>query len=344
MADAHELFRVLLADDLIDDRAGDLRGDAGADRGGAGIGLMQHLHEHQAGDEIDLFLPDGLFLGGIVVILRLGDESDHRERRGVLGRVGEILRHAALDARDAADLLEILEQLLVAVDLDLILGALHADALGAHEDDGVGAVHDGGLDRAAARLDDVDRVAGRQELAGGGAGGAGHVHLDESAGAGHARDGDVAGDLRLAVLDENVRLHDLLGVYLPDGDLVETLVALDDGLVDRERGDAGGDVAAVAVPVNDRVGDGDLGERVVHVAARLLARADDGELARQRIGAGQTVDLALIGGTEDLQDHGVALGAGSRQIVFLEENALAGTGAHDDAGNSVLIHGILFPS
>ena len=305
---------------------------------------MQHLHEHQAGDKIDLFLPDGLFLGGIVVILRLGDEGDHRERRGVLGRVGEILRHAALDARDAADLLEILEQLLVAVDLDLILGALHADALGAHEDDGVGAVHNGGLDRAAARLDDVDRVAGRQELAGGGAGGAGHVHLDESAGAGHARDGDVAGDLRLAVLDENVRLHDLLGVYLPDGDLVETLVAFDDGLVDRERGDAGGDVAAVAVPVNDRIGDGDLGERVVHVAARLLARADDGELARQRIGAGQTVDLALIGGTEDLQDHGVALGAGSRQIVFLEENALAGTGAHDDAGNSVLIHGVLFPS
>ena len=344
MADAHELFRVLLADDLIDDRAGDLRGDAGADRGGAGIGLMQHLHEHQAGDKIDLVLPDGLFLGGIVVILRLGDKGDHRERRGVLGGVGEILRHAALDARDAADLLKILEQLLVAVDLDLILGALHADALGAHEDDGVGAVHDGGLDGAAAGLDDVHHVAGGQQLAGGGAGSAGHIHLNGGGGAGHAGDLGVAGDLGLAVLHHHVGLHQLLGVGLPDGDLVEALMAADDGLVDGKGSHAGGDVAAVAVPVHDRVGDGDLGERVVHVAAGLLARADDGELARQRIGAGQTVDLALIGGTEDLQDHGVALGAGSRQIVFLEENALAGTGAHDDAGNSVLIHGVLFPS
>ena len=121
-------------------------------------------------------------------------------------------------------------------------------------------------------------------------------------------------------------------------------MALHDGLVDRKRGNAGGDVAAVAVPVNDGVGDGDLGERVVHVAAGLLARADDSELARQGIGTGQTVDLALVGGTEDLQDHGVALGAGGGQIVFLEENALAGTGTHDNAGNSVLVHGVLFPS
>ena len=115
-------------------------------------------------------------------------------------------------------------------------------------------------------------------------------------------------------------------------------MAADDGLVDGEGGDTGGDVAAVAVPVHLGVGDGHLGKGVVHIGAGHGAGANDGQLAGQGVGAGQAVDLTLVGRTEDAEDDLVTLGTGRWQIVLLQENALAGSGAHDHARDSELIH------
>ena len=115
-------------------------------------------------------------------------------------------------------------------------------------------------------------------------------------------------------------------------------MAADDGLVDGKGRHAGRDVAAVAVPVHLGVGDGHLGEGIVHIGAGHGAGADDSQLAGQWVGAGQAVDLALIGGTENAQDDFVPLRAGRGQVVFLQENTLAGARAHNHTGNSKLIH------
>lgn len=159
MADADDLLLVDVLNHLVDQGALDLGSGPGAGRCRSRVGLVQDLHEHQPGDKVHLVLLDLLLPGGIVVVLGLGDEGYHGEGRAVLGGVGGILGHADHGGADAPDLLQVRQQLGVAVDLLLALRALHPHGLGAGEHHGVGAVHDGYLDGAAAGLDHVHRVA-----------------------------------------------------------------------------------------------------------------------------------------------------------------------------------------
>ena len=101
--------------------------------------------------------------------------------------------------------------------------------------------------------------------------------------------------------------------------------------------DAGGNIAAVAAVINHRTVDAHLSEGVVHVGVVTGGRADDSQLARQRVRTGQTVDLADIGAAEDGEDGFITQGLVLGKIVFLDKNAFTGTRAHDHAGNPHLI-------
>jgi hypothetical protein len=60
-------------------------------------------------------------------------------------------------------------------------------------------------------------------------------------------------------------------------------------------------------------------------------RADDGELAGQRIGTAEPVDLTAVRRAEDGEDRPVALRRIAREIRLLEEDRLARPSAHDHA-------------
>ena len=60
------------------------------------------------------------------------------------------------------------------------------------------------------------------------------------------------------------------------------------------------------------------------------AGPDDADLAGERIGAGQTIDLARVGAAHDGQDDLFSQLGILRQVDLIEEHALAGAAAHDD--------------
>src|SRR3546814_5705786 len=98
---------------------------------------------------------------------------------------------------------------------------------------------------------------------------------------------DLLGHRRLAAVDHE------------DGDRCDRIARRHQALFDGEIADAGQDVAAVLPVVDARLVDEDLGEKIVDVDARALRRLDDGDLAGQRIGAADAVDLARIGRSEE---------------------------------------------
>jgi len=108
-------------------------------------------------------------------------------------------------------------------------------------------------------------------------------------------------------------------------------------LINGKGTDTGGNIAAVAVVVHNPLFDADLGKCVVHVRLGPGGRADDCQLAGQRIGAGQTIDLAYVRAAENLQNQIIPLLGVVRQVIRLQIDALAGAAPHNDAGNSSLI-------
>ena len=73
----------------------------------------------------------------------------------------------------------------------------------------------------------------------------------------------------------------------------------DEAALDRERPDAGEQVAAVLLVGDDRLVDEDLQEQVVDVGVVACRAAHDGDLAGQRVGAADPVDLARVGCAHD---------------------------------------------
>src|SRR5690606_28162641 len=104
----------------------------------------------------------------------------------------------------------------------------------------------------------------------------------------------------------------------------------------------GGQVAAVAAPVDEGLVDGDLPVEVIHVVIGLAALRQDHALAGAGGGAAHAVDVRGVGvGTADdaheqlvagLARHLAALG----QILQAEEHTLAGAAPHVGGGNSHL--------
>src|SRR5262249_19716662 len=79
-----------------------------------------------------------------------------------------------------------------------------------------------------------------------------------------------------------------------------------------------------------------VGEMRVRGARLAMARrADDGELAGERIGAAEAVDLPLVGRAEHTEDRPTARVFTGRQVALLEEHSFAGSATHDHASEFV---------
>jgi hypothetical protein len=71
-----------------------------------------------------------------------------------------------------------------------------------------------------------------------------------------------------------------------------------------------------------KLGHPDLGEQVIDIGARHGGRADDGNLAGQRIAAADAVDLQVMAGAHDREKHGVTIiGIGGKVRCQKERSA-----------------------
>jgi hypothetical protein len=97
--------------------------------------------------------------------------------------------------------------------------------------------------------------------------------------------------------------------------------------LDRERPDAGQDVAAVLPAADGGLVQPQLQGQVVDVGTRVLRRPDDGDLAGQRRPAAEAVDLPGVGRADEPQQQVVA-GRGVRgQVARLGVQAARGAAA-----------------
>ena len=96
-------------------------------------------------------------------------------------------------------------------------------------------------------------------------------------------------------------------------------VGLDQARLQPERRYGRQHVAAIGSGIHPRFLDGDLREKKFEVHAGLLPAAHDADLAGQRIGAAEPVDLARVGRAHHREQDGVALRDFRRQITLEEE-------------------------
>ena len=80
----------------------------------------------------------------------------------------------------------------------------------------------------------------------------------------------------------------------------------------------------------------DLAEQKIDVAIGPLRPRHDGDLARQRMGAADAVDLARIRRAHDRQEQRVARGRIGGKVVGQEIGALGGAAPKDHARNARL--------
>src|SRR5690606_73033 len=122
---------------------------------------------------------------------------------------------------------------------------------------------------------------------------------------GHPVQLEVAGFLHLAVGNRHVGDDGFLDVGLPDthhaGAVLGNARRIDQSGVDGESAGGGGQVAAVAAPVDEGLVDGDLPVEVIHVVIGLAALRQDHALAGAGGGAAHAVDVrgAAVGTADD---------------------------------------------
>lgn len=157
---------------------------------------------------------------------------------------------------------------------------------------------------------------------------------------------EVAGFLDLAAAHRHVGDDGLADIGLPDAHLADAVFRYPRRIhqpgVQGEGAGPGGEVAAVAAPVDEGLVDGDLAVEVVDVMARLAALREDHALAGAGGGAAHPVDVRGIGvGTAD-HPHEQPIArlagdpAGFRQVFQAEEHALAGAAAQVGGGDADL--------
>ena len=135
----------------------------------------------------------------------------------------------------------------------------------------------------------------------------------------------------------------LVDIGLPDAHHAHAVLRnprrIDQPGMDGEGASGGGQVAAVAAPVDEGLVDGDLAVKVVDVVVRLAAFRQDHALGGRRGGAAHAVDMRAVRIRATNHPH-KQLVAGSardlaalRQVLQAEEHALAGTATHVGGGN-----------
>ncbi len=286
-------------------------------------------------------------------------------RRHVPGRLGHerdlrrVLALACLvDAGDeahaqravGADRLEHGQCARVAIDRVLQLGAIVAQRPGLDEDGRDARVDQRGAQHAhTGHVEFIDQIPGREHGAATALFLGGRVHeleLHLGCREGHAIELEVARFLHLARGHRHVREDGLADIGLPDAHHGHAVVRharrIDQACGNRERPDCRRQVAAITAPVDERLVDRDLAEQVVDVVLSARGRRDDHGLAGAGRGATHAVDLLAVrvGAADHAQQQRIACGARHaglvRQVVQLEEHALAGAAAQIGGGDPAL--------
>lgn len=327
--------------------AGNGCGGADGHRRGTHHRVVQLAHGQRADQQVDIAGRHQLAAGGAVVAGR-GDEGDLRRVLAGRGFLGGLDQAHAQGTGDA-DPFEARQLLRVAVDLFAQLGAAVADLLGIDEHRGNPGVDHGRLEGADPRhLQVVHQVAGGEYGAAVLAvvGRVEELQHDLGRREGHSVQLEVAGFLDLAAAHRHVGDDGLADIGLPDAHLADAVFRYPRRIhqpgVQGEGAGPGGEVAAVAAPVDEGLVDGDLAVEVVDVMARLAALREDHALAGAGGGAAHPVDVRGIGvGTADHpHEQPVARLAGDpagfRQVFQAEEHALAGAAAQVGGGDADL--------
>ena len=346
MPEAHRIARAA-AGGQIHQRARHRRRRRDRDRGGAHHRVVQFAHRQRAHVEVDGIGGDGL-AGGRHIGFRRRNE---RHLRRVLARCSVLRRLDQPHAQRAghADRFQLRQCSLVFVDRRLQFAAVEADVCGVDEHGGNAGVDHRRFERAKTRhVEIIDKMPGGKH---GAAiafviGRIKEFQHDLGGGEGHAIHFEVAGFLHLSIRDRYMRENGLADIGLPDPHRERAVVrdarGIDETVGDRERPDRGGEIAAVARPIDECTVDADLTVQIVHVVVRHGCRRDDHALAgRGRRPAHAVGVLAVgIGASDHPQQQRVAHRTGrmcfERQIFQAEEHAFRRAAAQVGGGDAAL--------
>ena len=348
MAEAHRLACAATGGQ-VDQRAGHGRGRRNSHRGSTHHRVVQLAHRQRTHVEVDVAGSDGLAAGGHV-ILRWGDER-HLRRVLALERLFRRLDQAHAQRAGHADRFQLRQRRPVFVDRRLQLRAVVAEIGGVDEHGGDAGGDHRRLQRAdAGHVQRIDQVAGGEHrpavftLAL--VGRIEELQHDLGGREGHPVQLEIAGFLHLAGRHRHMGEDGLADVGLPDPHRAHAIGGharrVDVAGMQCERTGGGGQVAAVARPVDEIGVDADLSVQVVHVVPGPGGRRDDHALAGAGSRPAQAVGLLAIGVRR--ADHPLQQAIARRprhacrfrQVLQAEEHALGGAAAHPGGGNAEL--------
>ncbi len=145
------------------------------------------------------------------------------------------------------------------------------------------------------------------------------AQADRRGGAIHAVDGRIAFIFDKAARRLDDSFHKARRVAVEDADFRLPVFRAHKAGLDGERSDSGKHVSAIGSGVDDRLVDGDLRKQVFDVCVRPVGFGDNGDLARQRIGAADPVHLQLMRRTHHRKQKLVARRRCRRQVALEEE-------------------------
>jgi hypothetical protein len=150
--------------DLGDQTARDARGNPGADRGSAGVGLVRDLHEQQPSDQIDVLRRHGHTIQMTNVPGGRRDHTQNRGRRCFRPSRLDRCRHAHPNRAGRPDSLEPVKQRAIAINLRRRFRSTQPNILRADEHMRVADVDQRGLYRPDPRyVQRIDRRSRRQQ-------------------------------------------------------------------------------------------------------------------------------------------------------------------------------------
>ena len=238
------------------------------------------------------------------------------------------------------------EGLGVVIDRVLKLRTRVAELRGAEKDRRDARIDHGGLEGAhPGNLEAIHELPRGEERALA-VGGVEEIHGHLGGGEGHPVELKVPRFLHRAAAHGHLIEQGFLDVGLPNAHFAGALRGHSGG-VDQPFGDGkgphgGGQVAAVAGPVDEGRIDGDLAEKVVHVVARAIAFAHQHHLGGAGGGPTHAVRMLAVGvrAADDPKAQGVPgwaghLGLGG-QVGDVEEHALRGAPPHIGRANFLL--------
>ena len=310
---------------------------------------MVHLaHRQRAHQQIHIASSDLLATGRNVISRR----RDKRDLGRVLtvGSFVDMLDQSHAHRPMGADVFEHHQRVRIAIHGLLQLRAVVTNIAGVDKDGRNTRVDHGGLQRThAGHFKLVYQIAGgkhRPTLSVLIRRGIHELDLHFGRRKGHAIELEVTGLLHFAIGHGNVGNDGLADIGLPDAHHRSTVFRHPGGIhqtgADREGAHCGGQIAAIATPVDERLVDGHLAEQVIHVVIGLGRRRQNHRLAGAGRCSTHAIGLLAVGiGTADhpqqqiiprLARHLRRLG----QVLQAEENTFTGTATHIGGGYSDL--------